>query len=483
MTNPLPIPDELWNKIPPDSQAAVAAVFLAMQRRTADLEARVRDLEARLKLNSTNSSKPPSSDPVGMKRKPPAPPGKRKRGGQPGHRKAQRALVPPEQVAETIDCQPTSCRRCGHALAGEDSEPLIHQVAELPRIQPIVTGYRLHRLVCEHCGETTCGPLPDGVPSGCFGPYLQAVLAMLAGAYRLSKRQIQQVVGDLFGLRISTGMVSKLERQSAEALEAPSNELATSVHEAEVVNVDETSWRENRRKVWLWATVTQWVTVFTIAAHRSRDVAMALLGSRDDQVVGSDRYSVYEYIAERWRQVCWSHLMRDFQAMIDRGGAGEGIGERLLALSKRLFRQWHRVRDGTLTWSAFQERMRRLRREVKQALEEGSRCGCAKTAATCFEILKVEEGLWTFARVQGVEPTNNLAERAMRHAVIWRKISGGTDSARGSRFVERMLTVVATCRQQGRNVLDYLRSCFEANRFNQPSPSLLPADLGSMKAA
>ncbi|MBV8314317.1 MAG: transposase, partial [Planctomycetaceae bacterium] len=166
---------------------------------------------------------------------------------------------------------------------------------------------------------------------------------MLAGAYRLSKRQIQQIVGDLFSLSISTGMVSKLERQSAEALEAPYNELAVSIHQADVVNVDETSWRENRANVWLWATVTKLVTVFTIAAHRSRDVAMALLGTRDNQVVGSDRYSVYEYIETRWRQVCWSHLIRDFQAMIDRGGDGQAIGERLLALSKRLFRNWHRV--------------------------------------------------------------------------------------------------------------------------------------------
>lgn len=483
MTNPLPIPVELWEKVPSDAQAAIAAVFLAMQQRIAELEARVRDLEARLKLNSTNSSKPPSSDPVGMKRKPPAPASKRKRGGQPGHRKAHRVLVPPEQVAETIHCKPPSCRRCGHNLTGEDSEPLVHQVAELHKIQPVVTEYRLHRLACEHCGATTCGPLPDGVPTGCFGPYLQAVLAMLAGAYRLSKRQIQQIVSDLFSLRISTGMVSKLERQSSEALEAPYSELAVSIHEAEVVNMDETSWRENRRKVWLWATVTKLVTVFTIAAHRSRDVAMALLGTRDNQVVGSDRYSVYESIVARWRQVCWSHLIRDFQAMIDRGGAGEGIGERLLALSKRLFRQWHRVRDGTLTWAAFQERMRRLRREVKQALQDGSACTCAKTAATCFEILKVEEGLWTFARVQGVEPTNNAAERAMRHAVIWRKVSGGTDSAKGSRFVERMLTVVATCRQQSRNVLDYLEACFEANRRHQPLPSLLPAKPKKVKVA
>ena len=323
--------------------------------------------------------------------------------------------------------------------------------------------------------------LPDGISTGCFGPYLQAVLAMLAGAYRLSKRQIQQIAGDLFGLSISTGMVSKLERLSAEALEAPYNELAISVHQAEVVNVDETSWRENRRKVWLWATVTKLATVFTIAAHRSREVASALLGSRDQQVVGSDRYSVYEYIEPFWRQICWSHLMRDFQAMIDRGGDGQKIGERLLALSKRLFRHWHRVRDGTLTWPAFQGRMRRLRREVKQALGDGSRCGCARREQPASRSLKWKRGCGPLVR--NVEPTNNVSERAMRHAVIWRRISGGTDSATGSRFVERMLTVVATCRQQGRNVLDYLSSCFEATRRSHAIPSLLPAMPEKVKAA
>jgi transposase len=278
-------------------------------------------------------------------------------------------------------------------------------------------------------------------------------------------------------------MISKLECQSAAALEAPYNELATAVHEAEVVNVDETSWRQSRCKVWLWATVTKLFTVFTIAAHRSREVLNALLGSRGQQIVGSDRYSVYEHIQPCRRQVCWSHLRRDFQAMVDRGGPGQKIGERLLALAQCLFRYWHRVRDGTLTWSVFQQRMRQLRREVKETLEEGSRCGCGKTGATCFEILKVEAGLWTFARVQGVEPTNNAAERAMRHAVIWRRISGGTDSTRGSRFVERMLTVVATCRQQGRSVLDYLSSCFEAARTGQPIPSLLPAKQQKAQAA
>ncbi len=168
------------------------------------------------------------------------------------------------------------------------------------------------------------------------------------------------------------------------------------------------------------------------------------------------------------------HLRRDFQAMIDRGGGGVAPGGRLLSLSDRLFRHWHRMRDGTSERGPFQAEMSRLRRAVKGALSEGSRCPCAKTAATCFEILKVEEGLWAFARVKGVEPTNNAVERASRHAVIWRRISGGTDSVDGSRFVKRMLTVVATCRQLGRNVLDYLTTCFEADGRGQSLPSLLP---------
>ena len=278
-------------------------------------------------------------------------------------------------------------------------------------------------------------------------------------------------------------MISKLERQSAVVLEAPYNELAVAIHRAKVTNIDETSWRERFKKAWLWATLTPLFTVFTIAKSRGGDVARALLGSEDDQVVGSDRFSAYGWIMPRWRQACWAHLRRDFQAMIDRGGGGVAIGDRLLSLSNELFHHWHRVRDGTLEWGPFQTEMNRLRREVKESLSKGSQCPCAKTAATCFEILKVEEGLWTFARVKGVEPTNNAAERALRHAVIWRRVSGGTDSVDGSRFVERMLTVVATCRQQGRNVLDYLTTCFEADRRGQALPSLLPAAAIESEAA
>jgi transposase len=354
--------------------------------------------------------------------------------------------------------------------------PLVHQVAELPKIEPLVDEYRLHRLACPRCGVSTCASLPAGVPTGCFGPYLQAVLSTLAGGYRLSKRQVQQMAGDLFGLSIATGMVSKLERQSATVLEAPYNEVALGVHDAPAASIDDTSWREDRRKAQLWVAVTALTTVFTIAAKRSAAVAKAILGSKPNQVVTSDRHSSLEWIDPAWRQICWSHLARDFQAMIDRGGAGEATGRALLRLSKRMFRGWHRLRDGAIDRQRFKTIAARLRREVKAALEGGQSCGCAKTAATCFEILKVEEGLWTFVRVEGIEPTNNASERALRHAVIWRRISGGTDSADGSRFVERMLTVVATCRQQKRNVLDYLSSCFEAHLRGQKVPSLVPAN-------
>jgi transposase len=205
-------------------------------------------------------------------------------------------------------------------------------------------------------------------------------------------------------------------------------------------------------------------TVFTIARNRTAAVAQAVLGTQEDAIAVTDRLGSYDRIADSRRQVCWSHLRRDFQAMIDRGRAAEPIGRRLLMLSERLFRWWHRLEDEEVDRGRFRAAMSRLRREVKAELQAGTRCGCKTTGGSRAEILRVEESLWTFARVEGVPPTNNAAERAVRHAVIWRRISGGTASAQGSRFVERMLTVVATCRQQGRNVLDYLTSCFQADR-------------------
>jgi transposase len=468
-----PLPQALWDTLSLEVQGAVSSLVQSFEKRIADLE-------ERLNKNSTNSSKPPSSDPPSVKRRPPTPASGKKRGGQPGHRHHPRALVPPEQLRQVIECKPEGCRWCGHDLHGDDPEPIRHQVAEVPPVQPVVDEYRLHRLKCPRCGTSTCAALPPGVPTGAFGPRLRAILSVLAGAYRLGKRPIRQLAVDLFGLSISTGMICRLERQAAAELEAPVEELREHVRQAASAHIDETSWKQGHDKAWLWGAVTAMATVFTIATSRGAEVAKAMLGTATGKVVISDRFKSYAWIKRR--QFCWAHLRRDFQAMIDRGGEAGEVGRRLLEHSDALFEWWHRVRDGTLARSSFQTYVATMRPFLKEDLERGAACACSKTAGTCRELLAGEAHLWTFVRVRGIEPTNNDAERALRHGVIYRKLSGGTDSEVGSRFVERMLSVVATCRQQDTNVLEYLTRCYQAHLDGAPAPSLLPASSTTIAA-
>jgi transposase len=468
MERPL-LPQPLWDTLSPEAQAAVSALVESFERRIAALEERVNK-------NSTNSSKPPSSDPPSVKRRPPAPASGKKRGGQPGRRRQSRALIPPDQLRQVFECKPPACRSCGEALYGDDPEPIRHQVAEVPPVQPVVDEYRLHRLTCPRCRISTCAAfcaaLPPGVPAGAFGPRLRAILSVLAGGYRLGKRPIRQLTFDLLGLTISTGMICRLERRAADVLEAPVAELRRLVRDADSAHIDETSWRQARRKAWLWGVVTRLATVFTIAGSRGADVAKDLLGADRRKVVVSDRFKGYGWIKRR--QFCWAHLNRDFQAMADRKGEAAEVGRLLLGHSERLFDWWHRVRDGTMTRSTLRSKVDAMRFSFRDDLRRGLESGCAKTAGTCRELLAGETHLWTFVRVAGIEPTNNHAERALRHGVIYRKLSGGTDSEAGSRFVERMLSVVATCRQQNVNVLDYLTRCYQADLDGRPIPSLLP---------
>jgi transposase len=389
-------------------------------------------------------------------------------------------LVPPEQIKQTIPVKPSACRKCGQALEGEDPQPRRHQVAEIPPVRAEVTEYRLHRLTCQACGTRTCASLPAGIPTGAFGPRLQAVLAILAGGYRLGKRPIRQLAHDLFGLSISTGMVAKLERSTADALQRPMAELEAYIR-TEHANVDETSWREAGQKAWLWVVVTPLVTVFRIAASRCGKVAVGLLGPAYRQVVTSDRWKAYNGF--RRHQFCWSHLRRDFQAMIDRQSSGTPTGKKLLDLSDRMFAWWHRVRDGTLRRSSFQVYISGLRAEVREALTQGAACGCQETAATCRDLTANESKLWAFVWHEGVEPTNNAAERALRHAVLWRKGSGGTDSSRGSRFVERVLSVRETCRQRRCGFLEYLVERCQAHLEDKDAPSLWPKEVPRLGVA
>jgi transposase len=382
--------------------------------------------------------------------------------------------MPVEEVDEVVVLKPAQCRGCHAPLSGDDPTPFRHQVIEIPPIQPVLTEYQWHQLVCPDCGTTTRAPWPAGVPSGTYGARVQATVALCTGAYRLSKRTTQQVMDDIFGVPMSVGTISQSEKTTTEVLALPVEEARAHVQEQAVAHVDETSGRQGGKRAWLWVAVTSMVTVFLIRMSRGGHVARELLGEQFSGILVTDRYSAYNWYPVRWRQVCWAHLLRDFEAIRGRGGASEAIGDALLAQAHQMFTWWHRVRDGTLKRSTFRSYMSPLRREVERLLDVGSRCGVPPTEGTCRALLKRREALWTFVQVEGVEPTNNAAERSIRPGVQRRKISFGTQSEEGSRFVESMMTVVATLQQQHRSVLAYLTAAHEAALRGEAAPSLLP---------
>jgi transposase len=306
---------------------------------------------------------------------------------------------------------------------------------------------------------------------------------LCTGAYRLSKRTTQQMMDEVFGVPMSVGTIGHVEQAATAILTAPVEEARAYVHEQTVAHLDETHWRQGDKGAWLWGAVTTWVTVFVVRLSRGGHVARELLGETFAGILVTDRYSAYNWYPVRWRQLCWAHLLRDFEAMRDRGGVSTELGEALLVQAYQMFTWWHRVRTGTLQRSTFRTYMTPLRREVERLLDVGSRCGVPKTAGTCRAILKRRQALWTFVQVAGVEPTNNAAERAIRPGVVWRKGSFGTQSAAGSRFVESMLTVVSTLHQQQRNVLAYLTMACAAALRGEAAPSLLPAHAQKTHAA
>ena len=485
METPAALSSDLWERIPPEAQAYIRALesrLSALEARVQTLQAQNRALQERLHQNSRNSSRPPSSDPP-QRPRPRRPRGQRRRGGQPGHPGHTRTLLPVEEVDEVVVLKPDRCSGCHALLWGDDPAPFRHQVIEMPPLKPVITEYQWHQLTCSECGEVTRAPWPEGVPSGTYGPRVQATVALYTGAYRLSKRTTQQMMEEVFGVPMSVGTIGPLEQATTAAVAAPVEEARTYVHAQEVAHLDETSWRQGDKRAWVWVAVTSWVTVFVVRLSRGGQVARELLGEHFSGILVTDRYSAYNWYPVRWRQLCWAHLLRDFEAMRARGGGSEEIGDALLAQAHQMFTWWHRVREGTLQRSTFRSYMTPLRREVERLLEAGSRCGVPKTAGTCRDILKRREALWTFVQVAGVEPTNNTAERALRPGVLWRKGSFGTQSAEGSRFVESMMTVAATLKQQQRSVLEYLTAACEAALRGEEAPSLLPASAQQSQAA
>ena len=465
--------------------AALKCRVAEVESENAALRARLAEIEARLGMNSRNSSKPPSSDPPNVAARPKKKPSGRKRGGQPGHKGTTRPLLPPGKVDKIIELKPEKCGRCGRALAGRDPKPRRRQVIDVPPVKPVVTEYRRHTLPCGDCGARTTAPLPPGVTESVFSPRIKAMLAMCSAVYRLSRRTVEGLMADFFNVDISLGSVSACEGTVSEAVAAPVAEARAHVEKAPVAHVDETGYRQAfqadetpptgeapaKSKMWLWTAVTPFVTVFMVHARRSAAAAKELLGSFPGILV-SDRWSAYSFIDAARRQLCWAHLLRDFEWIAEFGA--EALGKALVDETKRMFRWWHTLRAGGSTRSGFQERMRPLEARVEALLEEGAACDHRKTAGKCRRMLGLKGAFWTFVRIEGVEPTNNAAERALRPAVLWRKGSFGSASERGSRFAERIMTVAATCRQQGRGVLEYLAAACEAHARGGPAPSLLP---------
>jgi transposase len=465
MDAPATLPPDVLASLPP----AVVALIEWQSRQIERLTARVAELETKLGKDSTNSSKPPSAAHPHAKPPSPKPKSGRPRGGQPGHAKHQRPLIPTEQCQDMVPCIPTACRRCGQALSGADPEPLRRQVWELPEIKPIVTEYQQHRLVCS-CGCSTCGELPKGVPTGEAGPRLIAFAALLMACFRQSKRRAAQFMSMILNQPASAGWMVLLQNRAAAAVQPAYDELAGQLATQAVLHIDESPTKEGPAKAWVWTFVAATFTLFTCRTSRAAEVVKELLGSTYTGVIHCDRARMYWSFGRL--QWCWAHLKRDFQALIDDPcGTKQRLGHDLMKPTKELFALWQKVRDGTLSRRTFRQRMQPIRQRVDALMLRGY--FNALTHNFCKELVEHKEHLWTFIEAEGVEPTNNAAERSLRHAVIWRKLSFGTQSKSGSQFVERMLTVIETCRRQSRAVFAWLVTAVQAYYNAVQRPALL----------
>jgi len=459
---------------------AEVAKIPAMRAYIQMLEKRIQELERRLGMNSQNSSKPPSSDPPGAAV--PLPRRRRKkRGARKGHPPHLRAAMPPETVTRRQELSPQACP-CGSTdLEKTDQEPLRHQIVDLPPIQPDVTEYVQPLFRCKSCGEMIYQPLPDEIKRRYFGPGLLAVVGILTGSLNTSKRKALTVVNEVFGVPMSLGGLSACEEQIADALARPHQELLEHVRQQATAHADETGWpRGNRMKGWLWTLCCSTAAVFLIQAGRGQVAARKLLGLFAG-VLHSDRWNGYNWFAGL-RQLCWAHLKRDFQGLSEREGIMGQIGRELSGLAKQILHMRKRVRDGTLSWESFQRRMPPRIQRVETLLAQGADSGQAGSGQ-CRRIFNQRKYLWTFVHDARVEPTNNLAERVVRQAVLWRKGSFGTQSERGARYAERILTACATCRLQGRSVIAYLRDACRCHLDGLPAPSLVPITANLGKAA
>jgi transposase len=443
----------------------------------AQLKALVEKLREELNRHSGNSSKPPSSDSPSQreknrqKRKRRA--AKRKRGGQPGHEGHSRALLSEDEVDVIEDHYPRECQGCWEMLPEvPHGEPRRFQVTELVgKSGVLVTEHRCHRVRCS-CGHVTKASVAE-MPTSAFGPRLSATIAMLAGVFHLSRRQVKQLLWDLFGIDISVGSISNIEGRASRLLEPSYHEAKRAADAAVVKHTDGTGWRQAGRALQLWTVATKAVTIFTIVANGSAKTLRTLFG-RIKGILISDRAKAINFWKMHRRQICWAHLRRKFISFAERAGPAGDIGKELVDYCEILFKTYHAFLEGEISRRVFRERMTPVRLQVEALLHKAAKAGIKDVSGSCQDVLEHKDALWTFVDRVGIEPTNNHAERELRSFVLWRKKSFGSQSERGDRFAERIMTAAHSLRKQRRSILDYLTALWRADAHHE-QPRLLAA--------
>lgn len=475
--------------------AAKDAELAAKDARISELEAQVAALLAhvealtkqvamlteKLGQNSRNSHLPPSRDPPGSASKGSGGKqsegkGKRKRGGQRGHRGAHRELLPADQVDDFVNMYPETCENCWEPLARvPDPNATRYQVTEVPPIKPRTVEYRRHEVTCPCCAHRTRAPYDeDTIPASPFGPRLMSMIALLTGVYHVSRRSAVKLLSDLVGVRISLGAVSAVETRVSDAVEPAVGEAWTRVEGAAVKHTDGTSWLNAGTVLALWTIATAAATVFKIVTDGARATLQPLFGELQGILV-SDRATALGFWAMERRQICWAHLLRKFVSFSERDGPAGGFGRDLLNYTGILFEYWHDYKAGTLDKATFRAWMAPVRAQVEALLARAVAADIDRLSGSCANMLAHKTALWTFVDRDGVEPTNNHAERELRAFVLWRKRCFGAQSDRGNLFAERLMTVAHTARKQGKDILPFLTACCEAHAGGGQSPSLFTA--------
>ena len=458
-------------EVPSEEPPAECSRCRELEARVLELETKLRDLEDRLK---------PAAGKRPVEPQPPAPgktPTGKTRGAQPGHKPHLKTWLPRERVSDVVPYIPERCATCDEALppvAGpNDPAATIHQVAELPPLLAVVTEHQGHYRTCSH-GHVTHAAIPAAVRGHTLGPNLTAAVAYFAGSHGMSKRGIEEVVETLFGVPIALGTVANLEREMSVALEPAYRQTRRHVADAAVKHLDETGWKEAGKKRWLWVAATASAVLFLIHPRRNLAALKLLLGKLSGILV-SDRWKVYDDWDAECRQICWAHVKRNWDKQIERGGTAKTLGERWQTTQKTVFELWHLFRGGGCTRTELSDRLVPHVEALGEVLHAGTRSRDAALVRYCERLWDRFPMLWLFAAVEGVEPTNNHAERVQRRAVLWRRKSFGCQTPAGCRFVERILTVVQTLRLQKRNALEFLGQCLTAHRLGQSTPKLCGA--------